>query len=530
MKKIFILLIFSFFVISCEELVEEKVYSTLTSNGFFQSEADIVTGVNGIYDAMQADTWNISLLWMNDMMPGALCHNWSYQGWNTLNLYDSWDTWFNHSQLWSRAYVIIGRVNVLLDALENSPVKEEVRNKYEAEARFIRAYAYFVLANTFGHVPLATKAPDKLADVLIPDSSSKDTFDSDFLKQVDRDVIHEFIIKELQFCEENLPSEYNSSGVGRVTKWSAKGMLAKLYLTMAGKQYNYNNGQLENGDPSNYNLCLQKVEEIIHSGKFSLLQDYQNVFGGLYDNVYDNNEEILFAIQFVSTAEAGQSGEGNDLVLRYGIRGANITPYSILQARANDVFMADFINHNSVDNPRYHTTFLTEYTNSGGKVIRWGETSTFMKPHVKKLLSDYDYPNIESTGRTDYGDDVIILRYADILLMQSEVLNEINGPNENTLEGINQVRERVDLSPIELPIDQQSLRDLIFEERKWELAYEGHYYFDCQRTGRLTEEIIRNWHNEREVEKEMITNKYYLMPIPFWAIEKNPSLKQNFGY
>ncbi|HOI79781.1 MAG TPA: RagB/SusD family nutrient uptake outer membrane protein, partial [Petrimonas sp.] len=269
---------------------------------------------------------------------------------------------------------------------------------------------------------------------------------------------------------------------------------------------------------------------IIHSGKFSLLQNFQNVFGGLYDNVHDNNEEILFAIQFLSTAECGQSGEGSDLVLRYGIRGANITPYSILQARANDVFMNDFIIYNGIDNPRYKTTFLTEYTDAKGKVIHWGETSTFLKPHVRKLLSDYDYPNIESTGRTDYGDDVIVLRYADILLMYSEVLNEIQGPSENTLYGVNKVRERVGLSTVKLSVTQEELRDMIFDERKWELAYEGHYYFDCQRTGRLIDEIKRNWHGEREISQEMLTNKYYLMPIPFWAIEKNPSLKQNYGY
>lgn len=530
MKKILISLIISTLFISCDSLVEEEVYSTLTPNGFFQTEQDILTGVNGVYDGMQDPLWYISYLWMQDMMPGALGHYWSYQGWNTLNIYDSWDTYYNHWQIWTKSYAIIGRANVMLSALHKSSVDENVKLRYEAEIRFLRAYTYFVLQNTFGYVPLATKAPDNLDDVLIPNSSSNEIFNSDFLKQVDQITMYKFLIDEFQFCEKYLPEEYNSSNFGRATSWAAKGLLAKLYIKIAGKQYNGSTGELENGDVSFYNSCLMKLNEIINSGKFSLQPEFQNVFGGLYDNSKDNNNEILFAIQFLSTAEGGKSGEGSDLVLRYGIRGANITPYSILQARANDIFMSDFVNHNGIDKPRFKTTFLTEYTNANGKVIRWGETSTFLKPHIRKLLSDYDYPNIKSTGRSDYGDDVIILRFADILLLHSEVLNEIQGPSANALYGINKVRERAGLPTIDLPITKEELRDKIFEERKWELAYEGQYYFDCQRTGRLISEIKRNWNEERQINQGMLTNKYYLMPIPFWAIEKNPSLKQNFGY
>lgn len=531
MKKI-IIIIFAFLLFACEDIMEEKVYSSLTPIGFFETEQDIMTGVNGVYAGMQSDTWYISILWMADMMPGALCHNWNYQGWNTLNLYDSWDTWFNHWQIWLASYNIVGRANVLLDALKNSPVEEDIKVKYESEIRFIRAYVYFILTQTFGSVPLPINAPSGLNEILIPDSSNvSDILDSDFLKQVERSKIYDFLVDEFKFCESNLPTSYNISNKGRATKWAAKGMLAKLYLFLAGKQYNYETGQIEGGNYSYYSDCIQQLDEIINSGQFILMNEFQDVFGGLYDNLKDNNDEILFAIQFLSSSESGQAGEGSDLVLRYGIRGANITPYSILQARANDVFMNDFIFHNGVNNPRFQTTFLTEFINTNGDTVRWGDLSTFLKPHVRKVLSDYDYPNIKSTGRTDYGDDVILLRYADILLMHSEALNEMNStPSAITLAGINSVRERANLPRIELPISQEELRDIIFKERKWELAYEGHYYFDCQRTGRLKDEIIINWHDEREITQAVVTNKYYVMPIPFWSIEKNPNLKQNFGY
>jgi len=322
-------------------------------------------------------------------------------------------------------------------------------------------------------------------------------------------------------CTVNGSQYYETPNIERLAK---RGIVFKNAYTV------YNKGLLEDGNVSYYSLCLQKFEEITNSGKFSLQPEFQNVFGILYDNSKDNNNEIPFAIQFLSTAEGGKSGEGSDLVLRYGIRGANITPYSILQAQANDVFMNDYIDHNGKNNPRYKTTFLMEYINAKGDTVHWEETSTFLKPHVRKLMSDYDYPNIKSTGRSDYGDDVIVLRYADILLMHSEVLNELQGPSINALSGINLVRTRVGLPAIEPSTTQDELRNLIFDERKWELAYEGQYYFDCQRTGRLIEEIKKNWFEEREISQYLVTNKYYLMPIPFNAMEKNPSLKQNFGY
>ncbi|MEZ5104089.1 MAG: RagB/SusD family nutrient uptake outer membrane protein [Draconibacterium sp.] len=527
MKNILIILIATVFLLACDELVEEKAYSTLTTNGFFQTEEDILVGINGVYDGMQDAGWYISTLWMSDMMPGALGHYWSYQGWNTLNIYDSWNTYYDNWQIWLNSYEIIGRANVMLGALKGSSVDNNIKVQYEAEARFIRAYTYFVLVNTFGHVPVPTSSPNNLSEVLLSNTSSE----SDFYKQLDRNKIYEFLIEEFQFCEENLSSEYDGLNIGRATSWAAKGLLAKVYLAMAGKQYNYNTGELENGDDSYYGLCLEKLKEIINSGNFYLQEEFQNVFGGLYNNIYDNNNEILFAIQFVSTAEGGQEGEGSALVLRYGIRGANITPYAIKQARASDVFMYNFIQANGTDNPRYKATFITEYADADGDTVHWGESATFLKPHVRKLLSDYDYPNIESTGREDYGDDVIVLRYADILLMYSEVLNEMQGPSSMTLYGINLVRERAGLSDIELSVTQDELRDLIFDERKWELAYEGHYYFDCQRTGRLKEEIIKNWNSdEREITQDQVTNKFYLMPIPFTAMEENSSLQQNYGY
>ncbi|MEM9896334.1 MAG: RagB/SusD family nutrient uptake outer membrane protein, partial [Bacteroidota bacterium] len=131
-----------------------------------------------------------------------------------------------------------------------------------------------------------------------------------------------------------------------------------------------------------------------------------------------------------------------------------------------------------------------------------------------------------ATGQFDYGNDWISLRYADVLLMHSEALNESLGtPTAATIEGINAVRARANRDLITLPITQADLRDAIFLERKLELAYEGQYFYDCQRFGNLVEEI-----NSSYERRGTPSNRHYLLPIPFRAREANPSLVQNFGW
>jgi hypothetical protein len=110
--------------------------------------------------------------------------------------------------------------------------------------------------------------------------------------------------------------------------------------------------------------------------------------------------------------------------------------------------------------------------------------------------------------------------------MHSEILNEMGStPNDETIAGINEVRARVGKELVELPVSKEELRTLIFDERKWELAYEAHYYFDCKRSGVLLEEIAKS--PKRKVAPNI---RHYILPIPYNAMQANPSLVQNAGW
>ncbi|QGY44296.1 RagB/SusD family nutrient uptake outer membrane protein [Maribellus comscasis] len=518
MKKLIYLLIVIIIFGACDSLVEEEVYSTITPNNFFQSERDVTTALVGVYDGIQDLNIWWRLFYTSECIGGLMRHNWSPWAESMVYEDDQGDIW----NLWYRHYDAISRANAVLGALEGSTLDDAIKSRYEAEVKFIRAYAYFNLVRMFGQIPLVTKSPESLNDVLAPDSTNVEAFESEFLKQRERDDIYDFIVEDLKFAELNLPSNVTESDAGRVSSGAASGMLARVYLAMAGKQYDYNSGQLVDGDASLYGDVAQQCEKVIAAGNYDLLQDYPSIYE------VANNEEILFSIQYLESAVAGVTGEGNQIVARTGVRGAtDYTPYSWLQCSVNETFWEDFIANNTKNDNRYMRTFLEYYVSANGDTVWNGSSNTFKRPHVRKFLTDVG-PETSAQNATDYGADWIVLRYADVLLMHSEALNEAGStPDANTIKGINEVLDRAGQPAIELPISKDELRERIWQERKWELCFEGLHYFDCQRTGRLLEEFTLNVNPARKADA---TLRNYIYPIPFNAREANPSLKQNAGW
>jgi hypothetical protein len=518
MKKLIYLLGIIIVFGACDSLVEEEVFSTITPNNFFQNEADITTSMVGVYDGIQDVNLWWRMFYTSEMTGGLLRHQWSPSQESLIYEDDFGDAW----NVWLLNYEAISRANAVLSALEGSSLDDDIVNRYKGEARFIRAYVYFNMVRLFGQIPLVTQSPESIDDVLVPETTDTDSdaYESEFLKQRDRDDIYAFIVEDLQFAEESLPTTVEDSELGRVTSGAAAGLLAKVYLTMAGQQYDYNAGQLVDGDESKYSLAAQQCTKVISQGKYSLLDDYANVYE------VANNDEILFAIQYMSIAEGGISGEGNQIVARTGIAKSEITPYAWLQCSINETFWQDFVANNTKEDKRYERTFLEYYVESDGDTISYGSSRFFMRPHVRKFLTDLG-PDQAATGSTDYSADWIVLRYADVLLMESEALNESEGPTASALEGINEVRDRAGLDAIELGVSKDELRELIWQERRWELCFEGHHYFDCMRTGRLLEEFALYPHESR---KSDATIRHYIYPIPYNAMEANPSLNQNAGW
>ncbi len=518
---------------SCgNDALEEEVFDKVTSNNFFQKESDAIIGVNGIYDGLQHTGFWYRQWMLQETVPGSMSHTWN-ESLNTLNYTNNTG---NLWVLWRQSYNVIGRANAILKALENSTLDTDAKNQLIGESRYLRGMVYFNLVRMFGHVPLVKSAPESIVDAFVPtDSIAAAQSQSEFLRQADRDDVYDFIIEDLEFAELNLPDANFSGGNedGRVKKGAATALLGKVYLTQAGVQYNYETGNLDTGDASKWGLAASKLSELINSGNYSLQSNYDDIFL----NSNENNSEVIFSIQYLSAAESGGiTGEGSQFVNRTGIVRSDITPGSWRQAHSSLPFFNAWVAANGTDDNRFSRTWKTQFVNNAGETINFGDINGFELPHLWKFISN-EYGTEAINGANDYGDNMIYLRYSDVLLMHSEALNESEPtPTANTLAGLNAVRQRAGKAPITLPISKSDLREAIWSERKWELVGEQHYFFDCQRTGRLLDEIIANWYEKspgvtgRIISIGALSNKFYVLPIHFNALSSNPSLVQNHGW
>ena len=351
---------------------------------------------------------------------------------------------------WTIYYNQIFRCNVITDNIGGANFN--LKNQYEAEAKFLRALTYFNVVRLWGDAPLVLTQVSPEDALSIPRSPVS--------------KVYEAIEADLVFAAANLPP--STSSFGRATSGAAKALLGKVYLT-----------------EKKYAEAVSILNEIVD--QYSLLSNVTAVF----DTANKLNNEIIFSIRF----DKEIPGENHGLWLNVSdISTADLSPklidaYDALDARK----------------------FLAEYQSNGGGLFAPG-----------KFLDE------ESTSTRRFGNDYILLRYADVLLMIAEAQNEITYQSSGAaFNYLNDIRERAGvaaLTPTEIP-DQTSFRDAVLNERFLEFPYEGHRWFDLIRTETAKEEMAALG--------KTVQDHQLLLPIPQAEIEKvnNPDvLGQNPGY
>jgi hypothetical protein len=299
------------------------------------------------------------------------------------------------------------------------------------------------------------------------------------------------IEKDLTEAAAALPLSFTGADIGRATQGAAKALLSKVFLTQR-----------------KFNEAAARLKEVIGSGVYTLLPNYADVFRV----TNKNNRESVFEIQFRS----GGVGEGNPwansfapensgtAVIAFGGDGNNQPTTDIAQAyEANDT--------------RRAISLATSYVNSSGQTIPY----SFIKKY-------YDVP----ATKNDNGNNIPVIRYADVLLMYAESLNETGyQPSGEAMRFLNDIRKRAVLpekTAVEIP-NQQAFRLAIEQERRVELAFEGHRWFDLVRTGRAIE--VMNSKKDQIGLVRLLTDNDLLFPIPQSQIDINKSkINQNPGY
>jgi hypothetical protein len=309
------------------------------------------------------------------------------------------------------------------------------------------------------------------------------------------------IIEDLKFAEQNLPEGYSAGdGLGRAAKGAASGLLAKVYLTL---------GQWQN--------CVDQCNAVINSGKYGLYEDFAEAFR--IPN--ENGKETLFSVGFGTANNSisfWEDGQFNVRLLPKQLSGA----IPGVNAQGWQVATQNLYDSYDPQDRRRAVTLLTTIQNVDG-------STTTVEPHIQKY---WDKVNEPAAGNTSH--DFPYLRYADILLMKAEALNELNnGPTADAYAAVNQIRKRARFNgTTELAIlpDLQGLsydtfKDALLLERRHEFVGEGHRWFDLVRFKKL-ETLV-------PIAKPGVQPQpyHYLFPIPQGEIDLNPNLlPQNQGY
>lgn len=418
------------------------------------------------------------------------------------------------AESWRALYKVIGWSNVLIKSLEYKKSQGVTGSFIEAgiaESRFIRGVAYFYIARIWGDAPIVTD-PGALAQ----------TGNFAIPRYFQKDVLR-FALDDFRAAEAGLPE---SDVKGRVTKYSAKGMMSKVYL--------YRN---------DYDSAKIKAGEVISSGKYDLFNDYQGMFTSSANN---NNIESLFALQHAITNEWGSQNSlqafrapGNLLVTGDGWSSIIPTLDMLRAYESGDLRRKwSIMEHGAVypqwkptreGNAAFNTFMANGYRYDTAQASPLGiKTST--RSNISKYVvgpgSSSEPVLAQKTQICTY-----ILRYADVLLIYAEAVLGSNASTSDAsaLAAINKVRARAQLLPYASFTKEDVLR-----ERRVELAFEGDYWFDITRQGfakakEIIEKQNRGYKNDNGTETVVnpsFNQNQMLLPIPVSETAQNPLLLQ----
>ncbi len=431
--------------------------------------------------------------------------------------------------LWSKYYIGIFRCNVFFANIDKTPFKDEaIRARYIAEAHFLRAYYFFDLVRLFGNVPLVLKELTP-ADYDFPQSPPEDTYG-----QIAKDLLAAINAKD----EDDVPYLYPNAVVipggekGRVSLAAAKALLARVWLYYTGY---YGKDELPGVTAADVRGYLT---DIIEEGAHELLPNAYDLTGlatvgvtPLFELAANNNKESVFEIQFSGLGKAGYGNRidsrGNQAVLLWGMR-IDSGPYSRgwSYAPVDPALWAKF----SADDPRRDASIINAEAESIDiKEEGFQHTGYFGRKYTSLTANR---STIGGDPLLNWPNNYYAIRFADVLLMASEMELMHGGSRETAFEYYRRVRERalgagkVGITAAELTLDK------IYDERLFELALEGHRYWDVLRRGQDYAERTLSKTSANDVFNVTYDKtKAGLLPIPLYDIMQSKyNLIQNPGY
>lgn len=478
MKK-YILLAVTFILTTtaCNDFLTLQPDYVINENTFYKTANDFETALIGNYSALQG-LHNNTILYLTELTTDNAEIQWSSPTVSEIECDEINLTSTNGfvNAVWDYCFTTISRCNNILSRIDDLAFDEALKSQYKGEAYFLRAYCYFYLVRMYGDLPIikvAFRSPNEIA-----------AFD---MSRKPASEVYDLIISDLQSTS-TLLNGVTGLSKSRASVGAAKTLLGKVYLTQ-----------------KNYAQAATTLKEVIDMNSYSLTPNYKTLF----TNNNDELSESIFEIKYLS----GNIGEGNGF---------------------SSVFTP----------PRFDMAIFPGNMQGSGRIVPTQDMGNAYEPgDLRRIASISDSVRLMNgtyakniyglkfvdftTGvQGDGGINFTSLRYADVLLMYAEALNETSKTND-AQPFFNMVRNRAGLPSVS-ELTKTQLTEALEKERRVEFLCEGHRWFDLVRTGRLI--TVMNKYFQDNGLNFSVKETELLMPIPQSERDIDPGLGQNPGY
>jgi len=524
MKKVYVIFIMSMlglFLFSCnKDFLDRQPLDQYSESSLWSSAKDAEAALNGCYSGYEDGDWILYRDCASDNAFDPYPWEWIAPYGNmmlTTASGGSWNTQFK--------YGTVQKCNWFLAGVDKTPMDEDLKTRMKAEARFLRAYRYFVMSQYYGGVPLIT--------------ANITTLEANTVTRASKDEVVKFVLDELAAVQADLPESYSGSDIGRITKGAAWALKARVEL--------YN---------QKYTDCVASCNNLI--GKYTLFPNYTDLFR--IQN--EHNSEILLDVEYVeNTVPLWTTG----VLFTQNLGGwwsvdptqSLVDAYEMSNGKTIDDPTSGYDPENPYKNrdPRLDATVIVPGSLVGGKYFNPIGDPSSLDYYAPYLYTGYSIRKYVS-DKADFGDmwnsglNIPVIRYAEVLLTYAEAKIELNQIDASVFSAINEIRTRAGMPVVDETVykGQIKMRELIRRERRIELAMEGLRFFDIQRwkigevmngpvygcrlgtvdanTGKVS------FTSDRIVSDHRVFDpaKNYLWPIPQSQIDINNKLVQNPGY
>ena len=522
-NRIYLIILLALVFGSCQkDLLNRTPMDSYSNNSLWTSQSDAEAALNGCYSGWEND-YNVLYL---DAASDNVYSQFPWEGYQDYGNGTVTSSDINSFDRWS--YKTIQKCNWFLENVDKTPMDEDLKKRYKAEVRFLRSYEYFIMSQLYGDVPLV--------------DHTVTTEEANTVTRTPFADVRQFILKELGEIAQVLPVQYEGAEVGHVTKGAALSLKARIELY-----------------DKKYADCIKDCQEIMKLG-YSLFPSYQDLFR--IQN--ENNNEVILDVQYkendVPNPDMGilpSSSFGGwasldptqSLVDAYEMKNGKTIheagsgydqndPYNNRDPRLNASIVCP--------GQPYEGKFYNPIERSSPDFYNGGNNSKtgYIERKFTADLSDF-------TDMWNSGLNIIVIRYAEVLLTYAEAKIETGSIDKSVYDAINEVRNRAGMPNVDESEynSQATMRTLVRRERRVELALEGLRWFDIQRwkigkevrsgnvygvrlgtVDKTTGELQLSGDPIFVEERTFNESRDYLWPVPQSERDVNKSLTQNSGY